>query len=166
GRSENTREISVDLVNDNPEHLKRFLKDRKQRSLGRWMDTGETQKNLDMPAHHEVKLSDMSEKSIEQLKKAYEIQPEDFEELASVRGVGKKSLRSLALISELVYGSENSWKDPAKYSYTVGGKDGTPYEVDRDHYDSVVDHLKGAVEQAEIGKKEKLKAIKRLKNYF
>ncbi len=165
--SEETREISVDLVNDNPEHLKRFVKDRSQTSLRRWSEEEETRvAHLDMPKHHAVSLSDLSERSIDQLRRAYEIQPENFEELAAVEGVGRKSLRSLALISELVYGSENSWKDPAKYSYSVGGKDGTPYEIDRDHYDSVVDHLKGAVEQAEVGRNEKSKALKRLKDYI
>jgi hypothetical protein len=35
------------------------------------------------------------------------------------------------LTGELIYGAEPSWKDPVKFSFAVGGKDGVPYPVDR-----------------------------------
>lgn len=49
--------------------------------------------------------------------------------------MGPKRVRALALISELIYGAETSWKDPAKYSFAHGGKDGHPYPVDRETFD-------------------------------
>lgn len=99
------------------------------------------------------------------MEEAYERQPEDYEELVSLKGVGMKTLRALALISELVYGTENDWKDPAKFSYSLGGKDGTPYPVNMDRYDKVIEELKIALNQAKVGKNEKLKAIKRLNKF-
>jgi hypothetical protein len=66
------------------------------------------------------------------------------------------------LISELVYGSSPSWKDPAKFGFAHGGKDGTPFPVDRETYDNSIRILHEAVEGARLEKKEKYEAIKRL----
>jgi hypothetical protein len=66
------------------------------------------------------------------------------------------------LISELVYGASPSWKDPAKFGFAHGGKDGTPFPVDRETYDSSIRTLHEAVECANLDKKEKYEAIKRL----
>ncbi|MFB6207833.1 MAG: DUF763 domain-containing protein [Candidatus Nanohaloarchaea archaeon] len=157
-RSEETREISVDLVNDNPSHLMKYVNG--QHSL----DDFSSDRKLDMPQHHILRESDLTEQSIKQLQRAYEIQPRDYEELLSVKGIGKKSLRALALISELVYGSDSSWDDPAKYSYAHGGKDGTPYPVDREKYDESIEHMEQVLEKTEDGK-QKRKAMKRLSTF-
>ena len=100
------------------------------------------------------------------LKKAYEIQPENYEELVSLKGIGPKKIRALALISDLVYGAKPSWKDPVKFSFAHGGKDGFPYFVNRRTYDSSIQILKDAVENARIGRREKLYAIRRLKDFI
>ncbi len=130
------------------------------------MNYTEDKMELKMPPHHDIKKSDISQRSLKNLKKAYEIQPENYQDLVEIKGVGPKSLRALALISELVYGTESSWEDPAKYSYAHGGKDGIPYPVDRKTYKKSVNNLKNALEKAEMGKKDKLKAIKRLKSFM
>jgi hypothetical protein len=70
------------------------------------------------------------------------------------------------LLSELIYGSRASWRDPAKYSYAHGGKDGYPYPVDRGAYDNSVEILKNAIEEARLEKKEKYRAIRRLKDFL
>ena len=106
----------------------------------------------------------MNEKVLKNLKNVYEIQPENYEELVSLKGVGRKSLRAFALISQLVYGSEISWKDPVKYSFAHGGKDGIPFPVDKKTYDKSIMTLKEAVELAEIGNREKLTVLKKLSN--
>jgi hypothetical protein len=80
--------------------------------------------------------------------------------------MGPKKIRALALVSELVYGTKPSWKDPAKYSYAHGGKDGFPYPVHRNTYDSTIETLKDALEQAKLEKKDKLDAIKRLHQFI
>jgi uncharacterized protein len=66
------------------------------------------------------------------------------------------------LISELIYGASPSWRDPAKFSFAHGGKDGTPFPVDRDTYDRSIITLRDDIEGARLDKKEKYSAIKRL----
>jgi len=158
--SEEARKISVDLVKDNPEHLKRYLRGGPQRLL---TDFG---KELVMPGHHPVLEVDIGKGGMETLKRAYELQPENYEELVALRGMGPKRIRALALISELVYGAEPSWRDPARFSFAHGGKDGYPYPVNRRLMDKSTMMLKDAIEQARIGRKEKLYAIKRLKDFI
>jgi hypothetical protein len=48
--------------------------------------------------------------------------------------VGAKTIRALALIAELLYGASPSFRDPARYSFAHGGKDGHPYPVEREGY--------------------------------
>jgi len=83
--------------------------------------------------------------------------------LLSIRGFGPKTVRALALISDLIYGSEPSWKDPIKFTFTVGGKDGVPYPVDRKVMDETIDILRNGIEEAKIGNEDKLRALRRLK---
>ena len=96
------------------------------------------------------------------VERAYQLQPEKFENLLAIEGMGPATVRGLTLISELVYGSQPSWKDPVKYSFAFGGKDGVPYPVNRQSYDKAINTLKEAVEQAKLGQTEKIEAIKRL----
>ena len=115
-----------------------------------------------MPKHHPVLDMDLSSREFQVLKDAWEIQPQNYEELISLRGIGPKKIRALALISDLVYGSAPSWKDPVKYSFTHGGKDGFPYPVNREVYDNSIQTLKDALDEAKLNKKERYQAIKRL----
>lgn len=120
---------------------------------------------LELPCRHPVLKEDIKPDNLERvLLKTYECQPENFEELLGIQGVGPKTIRALTLISELVYGVSPSWQDPAKYSFAHGGKDGFPYPVDRSNYDSSIETLKDAVRKAKIDQREKLEAIKRLVN--
>ena len=88
--------------------------------------------------------------------------PENYETLLAVKGVGPKTVRALALVGEVIYGAEPSYEDPARYSFAHGGKDGTPYPVDRDTYDKTISILKTAVEHTRISPYEKDRAIQRL----
>lgn len=155
GESESAREISLDLVKENPEHLRKYFKPAKQKLLEDFDSFG-------LPSHHPVLDIDISDKGMEVLKRAYELQPSSYEELVSLNGMGPKKLRALALISDLVYGSKPSWKDPVKYSFTHGGKDGFPYPVDKEAYDNSIRVLKESLDGAKLDKKEKYDAIKRL----
>jgi hypothetical protein len=121
---------------------------------------------LVMPARHELLTSlDMDEEGRRALQMAYELQPESYEELVALRGLGPKRIRALALISELIYGAAPSWRDPARFSFAHGGKDGTPFPVDRETYEGSIQSLHEAVEGAMLEKREKYEAIKRLRNY-
>ena len=92
----------------------------------------------------------------------YEANPSNYEQLLAVRGVGAKAVRALAMVAEVVYGAPASMKDPARFSFAHGGKDGHPYPVDRDVYDHSVDWLRVALERAKLGRTDRLDALKRL----
>lgn len=160
--SEGSREISTDLVKDAPRRLKRdfkSLRPAEQRALSEWVpqtkDKGRAVSFLFMPRRM----------NWEALRRAYEFQPGNYEELLSTRGIGPATVRGLALVSEVIYGKAPSWKDPAKFSFAFGGKDGVPYPVNRRAMDEAHQMLKSAVDEAKIEKREKLEAIKRLSNF-
>ena len=92
----------------------------------------------------------------------YEAAPQHFEQLLAVPGVGPKAVRALALVAEIVYGTPASTRDPARFSFAHGGKDGHPYPVNRDVYDQSVEWLRDAVSRAKIGHSEQLHALRRL----
>jgi hypothetical protein len=92
----------------------------------------------------------------------YEASPTNFEEVLAIPGVGPKAVRALALVAEVVYGSPASVRDPARFSFAHGGKDGHPYPVNRVVYDQSVEWLRDAVSKARIGHTDRLKALKRL----
>jgi hypothetical protein len=56
-------------------------------------------------------------------------------------------------------------KDPTRFSFAHGGKDGHPYPVDRKVYDHTIEILGRAIENARVGDREKMDAIKRLKGF-
>jgi len=120
-------------------------------------------KTLNLPAHHPVGLADIHPESLSRiLLGIYERQPEDFERLLGLQGVGAKTLRALSLIAELVHGVSPSYADPARYSFAHGGKDGHPYPVDRKTYDTSIELLAKAVHRAKLGLSEKRDALNRL----
>lgn len=121
-------------------------------------------KNLRLPARHRILARDIHpDRLYKTLSKTYEVQPRNFEALLGIRGVGPKTVRAVALLSELIYGAELSFRDPARFSFAHGGKDGHPYPVDRKIYDSSIETLREAIIAAKIGDREKMDAIKRLK---
>ncbi len=150
--SEQARIVSAELSREGPEKIAAELKKIKE---------------LKMPLGHNVTLSDIDPKRLQRiLTKTYEVQPRDFERLLGIRGVGPKTVRALSLISEVIYGKPPSYRDPARFSFAVGGKDGTPYPVNRKTYDSAINVMKQAIDAARIGNSEKLAAVKRLARYY
>jgi hypothetical protein len=121
-------------------------------------------KTMELPARHNLDLDDIHpDRLYKTLLITYERQPENFESLLGLEGVGAKTLRALSLISELIYDVPVSLRDPARYSFAHGGKDGYPYPVDTENYDKSIDILHGALEKARLGENEKLSAFKRLR---
>src|SRR5919199_441630 len=130
-----------------------------------WKNLQELKKlqNLQLPRHHEVLIQDIHPDRIAStLESAYEAQPQNYEQLLGAKNVGPKTIRALALLSEVVYGAKPAFKDPARFTFAHGGKDGHPYPVDRQTYDQSIQILHSAVERAKVGDREKLDAIKRL----
>lgn len=155
--SSESRKVSVDIIKENPIHLEKYFKPHGQTTLNAF-------ESLSFGPRHSI--INQNEINMKMLKKAYEIQPKNYEELVSINGVGPKTIRSLALISELVYGKKASWKDPIKYSFALGGKDGHPYKINEEHYDDTTNILRSAIDNAKLGQKDKLHAIKRLNHYL
>ncbi len=120
-------------------------------------------KTLDLPRRHYLTTQDLHPDSLSRIiLSTYERQPKDFEQLLGLPGVGAKTIRALSLISELVYGVAPSYRDPARYSFAHGGKDGIPYPVDRETYDQSIELLRKAINRAKLGIKEKNEAEGRL----
>jgi hypothetical protein len=97
--------------------------------------------------------------------RTYERAPADFESLLGMEGVGPKTVRALALASELIHGRPASLRDPARFAFAHGGKDGTPFPVDRRTYDRTIDVIGGALNRATIDRSEKVKAFRRLADW-
>jgi hypothetical protein len=148
GESEGNRTVSAALAREGPGPV--------IRELGRMRE-------LDMPHRHDVRLADLHPGRLERvLTHAHEAQPADFTALLAVPRVGAKGLRALALVAELTYGEPASVRDPVSFAFAHGGKDGTPFPVDRDVYDATIESLRRALGEAQAGRSEKVAALKRL----
>ena len=118
---------------------------------------------LSMPAHHDVRPSDVMMRRLRGvLAAAADAGPRDFPELLMTPGVGARTVATLALVSEVVYGAPCRFSDPARYSMALGGKDGHPFPVPLDVYDQTIAVLKRAVERAQLGNDDRLSALRRL----
>ncbi len=121
---------------------------------------------LIMPRRHWVRSEDINPKYLKKiLLKTYEQAPADFEKLLAIQGVGPKTLRALALTAELIYGTKTSVRDPARFSFAHGGKDGTPYPVDRKNYETTIEVLHSALNRAKLDQSDKRDALKRLSKF-
>ncbi|MFZ5954951.1 MAG: DUF763 domain-containing protein [Nanoarchaeota archaeon] len=156
--SKETRKTTLDIIKENPIHLKKY-ENKKIRLNHEQKQLFEFEK-FTMPRRHEIFQVDLG--NFKALETAYENQPKDYEELIMTKGMGGKTIRALSLISSIIYGTQLSWKDPAKFSYAHGGKDGIPYPVNRNLYDKDIEILNQALKDAKLGQKEKLSALKRL----
>ncbi len=118
---------------------------------------------MTLPEHHEVQIGDIRpERLYKTLLSTYENPPQSFVDLLGRQGVGAKSLRALSLLGELLYGAPASFRDPARFSFAHGGKDGTPFPVGQREYDRTIEYLERAVKQARLGESERLDALRRL----
>jgi len=163
--SEASRKASVDLAKEPTRKLVNLIeattKPSNQTSIQYWLPRTsdpwtQTQTMLSMPRNI----------NWDTLNRIYEFQPQNYEELLSIKGVGPATVRGLSLIAELVYGEAPSWEDPVKFSFAYGGKDGVPFPVDRKAMDESIQILKSSVEAAKIGEKDKLLSLQRLRQFI
>ncbi|MBI4225301.1 MAG: DUF763 domain-containing protein [Candidatus Sungbacteria bacterium] len=115
-------------------------------------------------SYHPVVAEDFSRSAYLEkiLARVTEEKPQSYEKLVATQGVGPKTVRALALVAEIVYGAKPSYEDPARYSFAHGGKDATPYPVDRKTYDQTISMLQHAVARTHISPIEKEKIIRRI----
>ena len=174
---ENNRQLSIDLVSGNSyqslmkdiqllekyaspySQMRRVKKDDHQLTLLNL-------KNTEFKYHPVVKENFARSRYLQKiLWLVCQLKPENYEKLLSLPGVGAKTMRALALVGEIIYGAKVSFQDPARYSFAHGGKDATPYPVDRPTYDKTIktmEMLKELVNKAKIETEEKNKIFKRL----
>lgn len=170
------RKASAELVCQNPDRLLRIIREHT------------SEPTLFAPQHHPVLPSDVNLARLEKIVRiAHERHPRDFETLLGTPAVGPATIRSLALIAELIYDAPVSRRDPtataqhdgsasddvapntpgnerrwADYSFAHGGKDGFPFPVDRRTYDRNINILTDAVRKSRIGQTDKSDALRRL----
>ncbi len=146
--SKKTQSAAVDFLNSETHVIERELN---------------TISKLKLPRRHFILPEDLSSKRIKRaILTASEKKPENFEQLLSVRGVGEKTLRALALVSELVYSAPASIEDPARFSFAHGGKDGHPFPVDKVVYNNTIETLKEIIGKVKVGESDKNRMFKRL----
>lgn len=167
-QSRKNKNISTELIKEEP---KTFLRDIK--SISRNPKALTKQKSI--PGFSEMKLEDaefnwhpvIKEKfNLKRLKKITEqlhfLNPRSFEEVLYTKGVGPKTIRALSLVSEIIYGAQPSYEDPARYSFAHGGKDGTPYSPRASEIDRTIQVLEKGIKKSKVSLKEKEEAQQRL----
>lgn len=143
--AESTRNSIVKLAAENPDKMMSEIR------------------RIVMPRHHDVRASDVNMKRLgAALMLAHETSTTDFESLLLLQGVGPRTIQSLTLVSEVIYGSPTRFNDPARFSFAHGGKDGHPFPVPLKVYDETINVLKSAVDKSKIGSTDKQKAIRQL----
>jgi hypothetical protein len=162
--SEGARKASVDIAKESPAKVMRLFEATRplhQKSLQEWLPKVKAD-----PWQQSVEALNMPRNiSWKTMKRVYEFQPKNYEELLSVKGVGPATVRGLALVAELIYGEKPSWADPVKFSFAYGGKDGVPFPVDRRAMDESIQILQQSVQAAKIGDKEKTRSLQRLRRF-
>jgi len=157
--SADNRRACAALVRENPDWLLSEI---------RRMTEGPT---LFAPHHHPVLHADVNLPRLQKtLVLAHERNPGDFETLLGTRSVGPATVRSLALLAEIVHRAPASREAPrgrhdrkwADYSHAHGGKDGFPFPVDKATYDRNTRVLLDAVRKARLGQRDRAHALKRL----
>jgi len=166
--SEKNKKIALELAKEEP---KTFLKDIKlitkeenhlikQKRLPNFCQMELEDKEFH---YHPVVKEKFNLKRLEKIiEKIHFLKPENFEKLLMIEGVGPRTIRALSLVAEIIYGARPSFEDPARYSFAHGGKDGTPYYVNKKIYDKTIKILEKGIEIAKISLKEKEKAKERL----
>ena len=158
-RAARSRAAQLDLLADlGPDGLA----DQYAAIVGR-QEAQQTLPHLTMPAHHDVRSSDVFVRRLHStLAAAAERGPLDFPDLLLTPGVGARTVQSLAMVAEVVHGTPYRFQDPARFSLAHGGKDRHPYPVPVKVYDETIRVLKYAVQKAKLGREEELAAIRRL----
>ena len=163
-RAAKSRALSVDLLAElGPDRIVREVGRLEGRDGEAPAEAEPMLPDLVMPAHHDVRPKDVILRRLHgSLTAAADRGPTDFKDLLLVPGVGARTVRSLAMVAEVIHGAPHRFSDPARFSMSKGGKDGAPFPVPLKVYDETIKVLKYAVLKARLGATEELAAIKRL----
>ncbi|HXE05231.1 MAG TPA: DUF763 domain-containing protein, partial [Bryobacteraceae bacterium] len=118
---------------------------------------------LSMPRHHDVRATDVDLKRLGAvLAVSYERQLRDFASLLLTENLGPRTLQTLALVAEVIHGAPSRFSDPARFSFALGGKDRHPFPVPLKTYDESLSVLRRSLDQAKLGRTDKIDGFKRL----
>lgn len=163
-----TRSGILELTKENPDKIINEIQLMQEHNVSKpiiYPATEQTSRNIIMPAHHEVRAEDVNLKRLGGvLVTAYESDPKDFESLLLTPGLGPRTLQSLTLVSEVIHGTPSRFRDPARFSFAHGGKDGHPFPVPLKIYDESIRILGTAIEKSKLGYNDKSECIRRLHN--
>lgn len=145
GEAYGTRESLVSIASEEPEKM-----------------IGEIRK-LKMPMKADLGETDIDLKRLAGvLRLASETETANFEDLLLLKGLGPRTLQSLTLVSEVIYGTPSRFSDPARFSFAHGSKGGRPFPVPTRVYDETIETLSKAVAKARVGETDRQVAIKSL----
>lgn len=177
-KADSTRNSILSLAKENPDRVTKEIKlirpsdlDNSAKQLSLFDDNQDdfeiiesnNSRNCIMPAHHEVLEEDVDLKRLGGvLASSYESQPKDFESLLLTPGLGPRTLQSLTLVSEVIYGTPSRFTDPARFSFAHGGKDGHPFPVPTHIYDESIRILGESIEKSKLGYNDKSECLRRL----
>lgn len=149
GESEENRRASLDLIAEGSSRLRRLVEEVSSGPLSPYMGEG---RFLRMPRRIDWRA----------VEEANQLGLRNYEDLLLVRGIGPSLLRALSLIAEVIYGAPASRRDPARYSFAFGGKDGVPFPVRTGLMDRAIEVLRSGVIQSNLPDQEKESAMRRL----
>jgi uncharacterized protein len=123
-------------------------------------------RRLTMPAHHELRPSDVDLKRLGAvLATAYEREFRDFASLLLLENLGPRTVQTLALVGEVVHGAPSRFTDPARFAFALGGKDRHPFPVPLKTYDESIGVLRRSLDAAKLGDPDKMDGFRRLDKF-
>ena len=166
-RSFENKKVMMDIVREHRlrRDWEKLVKLLKKDTLYRWIEREYSEANITREDIGNILVMprDLNWKAV---RKIYDVQPRNINELIMLRGVGAKTIRAISLVAQFIYGAEPSFRDPIRYTFTVGGKDGVPMPVDRRIYDELIDFYKSVIEHGEMGREKKKELINKLSSLY
>lgn len=159
-----TRSSILTLTHENPDSMINEISKISDKDFKNQLDLSfENERNIIMPSHHDVRAEDVDLKRLGAvLATAYTADNKDFESLLLTPGLGPRTMQSLTLVSEIIFGTPSRFTDPARFSFAHGGKDGHPFPVPLKVYDESIRVLGDAIEKSKLGYNDKSECLKRL----
>jgi uncharacterized protein len=166
-KAKNTRHSILSLTREAPQVIIKeaaLITRSNEKGQGQlFVEPDNNERTCIMPAYHDVRKTDIDLKRLGAvLATAYDQNPNDFESLLLTPGLGPRTLESLTLISEVIYGTPARFSDPARFSFAHGGKDGHPFPVACTIYDESIRILHDCITQSKLGYTDKSECLKRL----
>ena len=166
-KSLENKKVMMDIIRENRlrRDWEKLVKLVKKDTLYRWIEkeypeaypiSRETEEILVMPRTLNWKA----------VRKIYDYQPRNINELLLLKGIGGKTIRAISLVAQFIYGAEPSYKDPIRYTFTVGSKDGVPIPVDRKVYDELINFYRSVLDHGELDRNERKKLLGKLSELY